>query len=104
MSLHPLKADELLTAWSRRLFKPLYLFTGPEDLLIEEAVSTLRNQRLVDDAVGINRDRLDAENVTAEEILQVCRTMPFGGSCRFVEVRNTHRPSADNQKRLAQVL
>ena len=34
----PLKAEDLLTAWSRGQFQRVYLFSGQEDFLIEEAV------------------------------------------------------------------
>src|SRR4029077_4848329 len=104
MSTRPLKADELFTAWSRHQYKFLYLFTGPEDLLIEEAVHQLASHRMGDPAAGINLDRLDGDSVTAEDILQACLTMPFGGACRMVEVRNPHRLSAEHQKRLAEGL
>jgi DNA polymerase-3 subunit delta len=104
MSTRPIKAEELSTAWSRKLFKSVYLFAGVEDFMIEEAVQTLSAQRLGQDALGASHDRLDAEDVNTEEILQTCQTMPFGGACRFVEVRNVHRLTAEQQRRLAEGL
>ena len=103
--MNPIKADELFAAWSRGQFKPVYLFTGQEDFLIEEAVQKFNAHWLVAAAADdINRDRLDAEKSSAREILQACQTVPFGGPLRLVEVRNTHRLSSDDQKRLAEAV
>ena len=98
----PIKADDLFAAWTRGQFKPVYLFTGQEDFLIEEALKKLKAHWFPAAGDDINRDRLDAEKESVGEILQACQTVPFGGPTRLVEVRNTHRFSSEDQKRLAQ--
>jgi DNA polymerase III subunit delta len=100
MAAKTVKSDELFGAWAKGLYKPVYLFTGTEDFLIEEAVVKLRAHRLPP-GEDINQDRLDAEDASVEEILQTCMTVPFLGSWRYVEVRNVSRLSSDKQKQLA---
>jgi DNA polymerase-3 subunit delta len=99
--MNPIKADELFTAWSRGHFRPVYLFTGQEDFLIEEAVQKLTAREFPSGDADINRDRLDAEKASGGEILQACQTVPFAGLCRLVEVRNVSRLSNEDQKILA---
>lgn len=97
----PIKADELSSAWSRNIWKPVYVFTGQEDFLIEESVSRLCAAKLAADNANLNHDRFDGEKSSAEDILQACQTVPFLSPTRVVEVRNTHRLSAEQQKLLA---
>jgi DNA polymerase III subunit delta len=97
----PVKADDLFTAWAKGLFKPVYLFAGAEDFLIEEATRRLISHRLPGSTAETNLDHLDGETHGADEILQVCQTMPFAADFRFVEVRNVGRLSAEDQKLLA---
>src|SRR5687768_5321257 len=99
--MNPIKADELSAAWSRGQFKPIYLFSGSEDFLIEDALHRLNTLRLPGGLTDINRDRLDADQISANEILQACQTVPFGGDWRVVEVINVHTLSSDEQKTLA---
>src|SRR5260221_12692740 len=99
-NMTPIKADDLLAAWSRGQFKSVYLFTGSEDFLIEECLHRLVDRKL-QPGDTTNHERLDAEDLSAGEILQTCQTMPFGGDCRLVEVRNVGRLSSDEQKVMA---
>ncbi len=100
----PVKSDELFAAWAKGQFKPVYLFTGQEDFLIVEAVQRANAHRLSAESLDINRDRLDADDVSAGEIIQASQTVPFAAPYRVVEVRNTHRLTSDEQKILAEAL
>ncbi len=97
----PVKSDDLLTAWSRGQYKAVYLFTGAEDFLIEEATRQLLAVRLPDGMADTNLDRMDAEDHSVGEILQAAQTVPFLGPFRFVAVRNVGRLSSEDQKILA---
>jgi DNA polymerase-3 subunit delta len=99
-----MRSDELFAVWAKGQFKPVYIFTGQEDFLIEEAVHRILSHRLPDAAGSINHDRLDAEDLSVGEIVQTAQTMPFGADVRVVEVRNTGRLSAEDQKNLAEAL
>jgi DNA polymerase-3 subunit delta len=100
----PIKSDELFAAWAKGQFKSVYLFTGAEDFLIEEALLRLTAQRLPEGRQDTNLDRLDAEKASVDDILQAAQTMPFAGPFRFVEVANTAKLSADEQKQIAAAL
>ncbi len=97
MPTQPIKADDLFTAWSRGQFQKIYLFTGQEDFLIEEAMKRLTARVLTDDPSGMNRDRLDAEDHSAGEILQTAQTMPFGTIRAFASNRRGRSETASSR-------
>ncbi|MFA5974834.1 MAG: DNA polymerase III subunit delta [Elusimicrobiota bacterium] len=100
----PIKADELFQAWSRQHWQSLYLFAGQEDFLIEQAVHQAMAHWLQADDSGLNRDRFDADNHSAEEIIQVVQTVPFFATTRVIQIDNASRFSASDQERLAESL
>ncbi len=77
---------------------------GEEEALIEEAIAHLLDRFLPPHARDLNLDRLDAEEVPIEEILNRADTFPFWGEHRVVVVRNVDRLPAASQERLAAYL
>lgn len=100
----PIKSDELFSAWSRNQWKPVYLFAGQEDFLIEQALRQATSHWLKDDSSGLNLDRFDAENHSPGEIIQAAQTVPFLGSIRVIRVDNANEFAAADQKMLAENL
>lgn len=99
-----LRAEDLDAAWSRQEWKRVYLFAGPETFLMDEALQKIAVAKGADAAGSIDHDRLDGESASTESILETCRTVPFAGGVRLVEVQNASRLSPDSQKRLAESL
>jgi len=100
----PLKADELWAQWSRKQWKPHYLFTGQEDFLIDQAVELSLHHWLGEKPDLLNLERLDAETQSLEEITQAAQTMPFFGGHRVLRVQNASQLSVKEQEQLVEVL
>src|SRR5689334_7577644 len=71
----PIKSDELFSQWSRKLWKPHYLFTGQEDFLIEQAYEQALHHWLGEKPDSMSLERLDAESQSVDEIVQAAQTV-----------------------------
>src|SRR5580765_6502583 len=100
----PIKSDDLWSQWSRKLWKPHYLFTGQEDFLIEQAYENALKHWLGEAPDPLSLDRLDAETHSVDEIIEAAQTVPFFGGKRVLRIQNTAQLTAADQKRMAQVL
>jgi DNA polymerase-3 subunit delta len=100
----PIKADDLWAQWSRKLWKPHYLFTGQEDFLIDQAFDEAQRHWLGEKPEVLSLDRLDGETHSLEDILQAAQTTPFFGGQHLLRIRNTAQLSAPEQEQLAKVL
>ena len=100
----PIKSDDLLAQWSRKLWRPHYLFAGQEDFLIDQAVERALQHWLGEAPDALSLDRLDAETQTLDDILQAVQTRPFFGGARVLRIQNACQLSADEQERLLDVL
>ena len=99
----PIKSDELWAQWSRREWKPHYLFTGQEDFLIDQAFERALHHWLGDMPEPLSLDRLDAETQTLDQILQAAQTVPFFGGQRIVRVQNASQLPATEQERIVEL-
>lgn len=97
----PIKADDLFNAWSRKDWKSIYVFAGQEDFLIEQAVHQAVAHWLTTDETGLNRDRFDGDQHSADEIVASLQTMPFLGGTRLVQIDNACKLKADEQRQIA---
>ncbi|MBI5232680.1 MAG: DNA polymerase III subunit delta [Coriobacteriales bacterium] len=81
--------------------KPVYLITGSEQLLLDQAVSRL-HQRFVD-AGGTDFDitHFDGENASVDEVVGVSNTLPFGAERRLVVVKNADKLNKESHETLA---
>jgi len=100
----PLKSDELFAQWSRKQWKPHYLFTGQEDFLIEQACDQALHHWLGEKPDALSIDRLDAETQSVDEIIQAAQTVPFFGGPRILRLNNVSQLTAKEQERLAEAL
>ena len=104
MSSLPSKADDLFANWSKNQWKSVYLFSGMEDFLIQDATERYAAHWLSGPDAGLNHDRLDGEDHSLTDILNACQTVPFLNDHRVVEVRNTCKINAKDQERLSEAL
>src|SRR5262249_39848668 len=100
----PIKYDDLLAQWSRRDWRPHYLFTGQEDFLVEQAQKQAVAHWLGETPDPLNFERLDAESQSVEEIIQAAQTVPFFGSPRVLCIRHAAQWSAKEQEQIAETL
>lgn len=66
----------------------LYLFYGPEDLLIKEAVNRIKGALIPASLEYLNLTIIDGDTATAESIVNACETLPFMNKRRLVIVNN----------------
>jgi DNA polymerase-3 subunit delta len=100
----PIRIEQLYAAWAEGRWKPVYLFAGSEDFLIEEATLKLCTYRLGQEDNHLNRDCLDGETHSVGDILAAGQTVPFLGRHRLVEVQNVSRFGPDEQEQLVQAM
>jgi DNA polymerase-3 subunit delta len=100
----PIKSDELWSQWSKKLWKPHYLFTGQENFLIEQACAQALHHWLGEKPDPLNLERLDADVQSPDEILQAAQTAPFFGGQRVLFIQNVSQWTAKEQERIAETL
>ena len=73
----------------------LYLFYGPEDLLIREAVGRIKEMLIPASMEQLNLTVIDGNAATADSIINACETLPFMNERRLIIVNNAvFSPSA----------
>ncbi|ADL07658.1 DNA polymerase III subunit delta [Thermosediminibacter oceani] len=66
----------------------LYLFYGQEKLLIREAIEKIKSKYVPEAYEVVDFQALDGEDVTYDEIVNVCRVMPMLAEKRVVVIYN----------------
>lgn len=90
---------------------PLYLFTGPEQLLVRQAVELLKTQLVQPDYADFNLSILDGEEAPADALFSALETMPFFQDRKLIVVKEApyfkasqDRLSEDQRERLEKCL
>lgn len=83
--------------------KPVYLIYGDEDLLLDQAVSRLRDRLVAGSEVDLefNLDVFDGENADVSQVIGAANTLPFMSDRRLVVLRNADKMSADQLGQVA---
>ena len=81
--------------------KLVYLIYGPEDLLLDRAVTRLRDRFAEEGDTDFNAMTFDGDAADADEIVAAANTLPFMAERRLVVVRGVDKMSASAQERLA---
>lgn len=71
--------------------RPIYLVTGEERLLADQAVKAIREAATKGGVAGFNEDKFTAGESSVESILGACRMMPMMAPRRLVLVRGLDR-------------
>ena len=100
----PIKSDELWSQWSRKIWKPHYLFAGQEEFLIDQACDKALRYWLGESPDPLSLDRLDAETQSPDDILQAAQTVPFFGGQRLLLIKNASQLLAAEQEKVAGAL
>lgn len=83
--------------------KEVYLLAGGEVFLIEEQLSSVR--ALLGDNASMNSSWYHAQEIKrAEEIVELCNTMPFLSDRRLIVIRNIHKLGQKEQGRITAYL
>lgn len=63
-----------------------YVFCGQDEELMKSAIRGISRKFIADESNDLNYIRLDGNNLTMDEILNACETMPFFGEKKIVVI------------------
>ncbi|MBW1714951.1 MAG: DNA polymerase III subunit delta [Deltaproteobacteria bacterium] len=86
-----LAPENVLRDLRKGALAPFYLFYGPEDLWLEITLDTIRKDLISESIKEFNFEMLYGGEISAEEILNRARLLPFMSSHRLIIVRRTER-------------
>lgn len=86
-----MKYSEFLNQIEKGKLSTVYHFTGEEDFLKREALEKLISLLIEPSLKSFNLDFLQARGVKAEEIINLCATLPFGSKKRMVVVYESQK-------------
>jgi len=79
---------------------PIYLLTGENNWKIEKSISRLKKRFSDDTERELNFQQSDFSEVSVDDILNVCKTLPFLSPKRLVIARNVHKLSDDESEKI----
>ena len=99
-----MKYAEFITQIEEGKFAPLYHFTGEEEFLKREAVEKLIGLLIEPTLKSFNLDFIQARESKAEEIINLCATLPFGSRKRMVVVYDIQKLHPKHKEELSKYL
>jgi DNA polymerase-3 subunit delta len=94
MSKPPITYPELRNKLEKGTIKPLYLFQGEEEFLMEEAIDLIKEKVLGTAASSFNFEKFYGKEAKADEIIASAEITPFLSNRRFLLVKDTDLFSA----------
>lgn len=99
-----MKYAEFITQIEKGKISPLYHFSGEEEFLKREAVEKLIEILIEKGLKSFNLDFVQAREVKAEEIINLCATLPFGSQKRMVVVYDIQKLHPRHKEELSKYL
>jgi DNA polymerase-3 subunit delta len=99
-----MKYAEFITQIEKGKISPLYHFSGEEELLKREAVEKLIWLLIEPTLKSFNLDFVQARETKAEEIINLCATLPFGSKKRMVIVYDIQKLHPKHKEELSKYL
>ncbi|MDP2960885.1 MAG: DNA polymerase III subunit delta [candidate division Zixibacteria bacterium] len=99
-----MKYAEFITQIEKGKISPLYHFSGEEELLKREAVEKLIWLLIEPTLKSFNLDFVQARETKAEEIINLCATLPFGSKKRMVIVYDIQKLHPKHKDELSKYL
>ena len=98
-----IKYEDLKSRLRQKTLDPLYLFTGEEDYLIEEAIQSIKNESLTAEEQEANFHTFYADDLNWNDFLPLAQTFPFVGKNRLIVLKRLEKMKKENEaiKRLA---
>jgi DNA polymerase-3 subunit delta len=93
-----LAPENLLASLKAGTIEPYYLFYGPEEFWIELVLDEIKERLIPDSVKDFNLDILYADDVSASEVLNKARTVPFMAPRRYLIVRRTEQYSKGDRE------
>ena len=101
-----IKYEELKRRLRQKTLDPLYLFTGEEIYLIEEAIRTIKNESLTAEEQEANFHTFYADDTNWDDFFPLAQTFPFVGKNRLIVLKGLEKVKKENDeiRRLAAFL
>ena len=93
-----IKYDELKRRLRQKTLDPLYLFTGEETYLIDEAIRTIKNEFLTAEEQKANFHIFYADDENWEDLFPLAQTFPFEGKNRLIVLKRFEKIKKGNEK------
>lgn len=81
--------------------KPVYLIVSEQELLVEQAITRLKDRLGGVADLDFNMQAFDGEKSTSDDIISAANTMPFASDYRLVIVRNVEKLPKDSLEALS---
>jgi len=81
-------------------YRPVYLIVGDQDLLLDQAVDSLKSSVAEVADLDFNLETFDGESASADDIVAACNTLPFVSERRLVIVRGVEKLNKDGSDAL----
>jgi len=99
-----MKYSEFIAQIEKGKISPLYHFTGEEEFLKREAVEKLIGLLIEPTLKSFNLDFVQARESKAEEIINLCATLPFGSKKRMVVIYDIQKLHPRHKDELSKYL
>lgn len=97
-------ADDILAQVASGKLAPVYILSSEQPLLVERAVSAIRDATVPPALRGFNFDVIEARGATAQRVLATAQTLPMMAQRRMVLVRDLAAMQAAELNKLADYL
>ena len=90
--------EELKRRLQEKTLDSLYVFTGEEMYLIEEAISAIKNHFLSAEEQEANFHIFYADNLNWEDLFPLAQTFPFVGKNRLIVLKGLEKMKKTNDE------
>ncbi len=84
--------------------KPVYLFSGEEEYLKEEALRKIKETLIKPEFSQFNYDLLSGKEISGTELLNRLLTLPVGGEKRLIVIRDAQKLNPSVEERIIEYL
>lgn len=93
-----IKYEELKRRLRQKILDPLYLFTGEEMYLIEEAIRSIKNQSLTAEEQETNFHIFYADDSNWDDLFPLAQTFPFVGKNRLIVLKRLDKLKKESKE------
>ncbi len=86
-----IKYEELKRRLKQKTLDPLYLFTGEEIYLIDEAIRSIKNESLTAEEQEANFHTFYADDANWDDLFPLAQTFPFVGKNRLIVLKGLEK-------------
>lgn len=99
-----MKYQELIREIEAGRVSPVYLFSGEEDYLKEDALRRIKEALIKSEFLQFNYDLLSGKEISGAELLNKLLTLPVGGEKRLIVIRDAQKLNPSTEERIIEYL